>query len=145
MNGPRNPVRDAEPDSTVASIVDFLDQWRTAWNDRDAGRILELVADDIVWVDNTWPRPLHGRRAVRGFLNSFFRRMRVTFDVVAGPYVLPNGSGAAVHWRARGTVTGTPFESDGADFYELAGGRLCRFHSITATLVAEGNEAPDHD
>jgi hypothetical protein len=61
----------------------------------------------------------------------------MTFELIAGPYVIPGEPRAAFQWRGGGThtgpleppgfaPTGRAWELDGVDFHEYRGGRVRR-------------------
>jgi steroid delta-isomerase-like uncharacterized protein len=43
-----------------------------AWNARDADRAATIFPEDVVWIDAGSPQPLHGREAVRQYLQAWF-------------------------------------------------------------------------
>ena len=119
-------------------LAGFGDQYLAAWNSHDADRLLACLADDIVYDDAAWPTQMRGHDDVRTFVTSVWRAMPdLTFEVVAGPYLLPGAAKAAFHWRGTGTFTG-PLEPpgfaptgrsidiEGVDFHEYADGRISR-------------------
>ena len=75
---------------------------------------------------------------IREFLESTWRGIPdMTFELVAGPYVIPGKPRAAFHWRGWGTHTGVldppgfaptgrRWEVEGADFHEYRDGRVRR-------------------
>ena len=59
-----------------AFLRDFADRWLAAWNSRDTDEVLALVHPDVRWDEQVfWPRPLHGREEVRGYVDAIWRAM----------------------------------------------------------------------
>ena len=86
--------------------LEFSRRVITARNPHQAGQLLELVTDDVVY-DASWPIRMHGRAAVRGFLESTWRAVReLTLELIEGPLVDPTAREVADCWRACGTQTG---------------------------------------
>jgi steroid delta-isomerase-like uncharacterized protein len=118
---------------------EFLDRLYAAVNAHDPQAIAALCADDVVWVDPGAPCPLRGREAVARFHREvMFRAIPdARIELVEGPYLAHDGTGAAVRARISGNVTG-PMEPPGfhptggrvefetAEFWEFEGGLLAR-------------------
>ena len=129
-----------EPEAAVSVewIRDFAQRWLAAWNSHEVDRLLELMTDDVEYHDDAWPKTMHGHADVREFLESTWRGIPdMTFELVAGPYVIPGQPRAAFHWRGWGTHTGVldppgfaptgrRWEVEGADFHEYRDGRVSR-------------------
>jgi len=129
-----------EPAAAVSIewIRDFARRWLEAWNSHEADRVLALMTEDIEYHDDAWPKTMRGHADVREFLESTWRGIPdMTFELVAGPYVIPGQPRAAFHWRGRGTHTGVldppgfaptgrRWEVEGADFHEYRDGRVSR-------------------
>lgn len=126
--------------STVDSTVDaaflrsFADRWIDAWNSRDTDTVLALLHPDVSWEERVfWPEPLHGREAVRAYVDAIWRAMpdyRVTevqlFTAVddGRALVLFEQSGAA----PAALATDRTFRVQGCDiFLGFTGGLLSRY------------------
>jgi steroid delta-isomerase-like uncharacterized protein len=129
----------AAPEATIDWIRDFGERWLEAWNSHKVDRVLALMTDDIEYRDDAWPKgTMHGHADVREALESWWRACPdMTFEFVAGPYVIPGEPRAAFHWRGSGTqtgvldppgfaATGRRWELDGVDFQEYRDERVCR-------------------
>jgi steroid delta-isomerase-like uncharacterized protein len=123
-------------------LEDFANRWEAAWNSHEHARLLELMADDIVYDDSAWPSTMHGHGDVRTFLDSAWRAFPdLRFEVVEGPYIVPGQSKAAFFWKGSGThtglldppgfaPTGNRIQFEGADFHEYRQGRVCRLRIV---------------
>jgi len=74
---------------------------------------------------------MHGHQDIRELLDSLLRATpHMTFNLLAGPYVIPGQPLASFHWRGRGTSTGRTdppgFEPAG----RLLGGRRRRLSRV---------------
>ncbi|MFY9926700.1 MAG: nuclear transport factor 2 family protein [Streptosporangiaceae bacterium] len=62
--------------TSAAFLRDFADRWLTAWNSHDTGTVLALLHPDVQWDETVfWPHPLHGREAVRAYVDAIWRAM----------------------------------------------------------------------
>lgn len=60
----------------AAFLADFADAWLAAWNSHDTERVLDLLAESIVWDDRTfWPAVINGREGVRGYTEQIWAAM----------------------------------------------------------------------
>lgn len=135
--------KDAEKSATgeatsIESLRDFVSRWLEAWNSHQPDRVLELLTEDVEVRDDSWPRTMHGHADVREFLEALWRAVPdMTFELLHGPYVIPDEPRASLHWRGSGTFTGQMdppgfaptgrrWEVDGADFQEYRDGRICK-------------------
>ena len=96
------------------------------------------MTDDIEYRDDSWPKTMRGHADVREFLDAIWRATPdMTFELLAGPYVIPGEPRAAFHWRGWGTHTGRldppgfapthrRWELDGVDFDEYRDERVCK-------------------
>ena len=117
---------------------EFTQRWLEAWNSHEADRLLALMTDDIEYRDDSWHKTMRGHADVREFLDATWRATPdMTFELLAGPYVIPGEPRAAFHWRGSGThtglldppgfaATGRRWELDGADFHEYRDERVCK-------------------
>jgi steroid delta-isomerase-like uncharacterized protein len=129
-------------------IRDFTQRWLEAWNSHEPDRLLALMTEDIEYRDDSWPKTMHGHADVREFLEAIWRATPdMTFELIAGPYVIPGEPRAAFHWRGGGThtgpleppgfaPTGRAWELDGVDFHEYRGGRVHRLRIAFDMLSA---------
>jgi steroid delta-isomerase-like uncharacterized protein len=123
---------------SIEWIGEFLERWREAWNSHDVDRLLALMTEDIEYRDDSWHKTMYGHADVREFLDATWRAIPdMTFEVLAGPYVIPGEARAAFHWRGWGThtgpldppgfaPTGRRWELDGVDFHEYRDGRVAK-------------------
>jgi steroid delta-isomerase-like uncharacterized protein len=119
-------------------IREFVQRWLEAWNSHEADRLLALMTDDIEYRDDSWHKTMRGHTDVREFLEATWRATPdMTFELLAGPYVIPGEPRAAFHWRGWGThtglldppgfaPTGRRWELDGVDFHEYRDERVCK-------------------
>ena len=117
---------------------ELVTSWLDAWNSHQADRVLELLTDDVEARDDSWPKAMRGHGDVREFLEALWRAVPdMSFELLAGPYVIPDEPRASFHWRGSGTFTGRMdpqgfaptgrrWEIDGADFHEYRDGRISR-------------------
>lgn len=124
--------------SSIEWVREFLERWVEAWSSHDVDRLLALMTEDIEYRDDSWPKTMHGHSDVREFLNTVWRASPdMTFELLAGPYVIPGEPRAAFHWRGWGTHTGAldppgfaptgrRWEIDGVDFHEYRDGRVSK-------------------
>lgn len=117
---------------------ELVTSWLDAWNSHQADRVLELLTDDVEARDDSWPKAMRGHGDVREFLEALWRAVPdMSFELLGGPYVIPDEPRASFHWRGSGTFTGRMdppgfaptgrrWEIDGADFHEYRDGRISR-------------------
>jgi steroid delta-isomerase-like uncharacterized protein len=129
---------------------EFVQQWQEAWNSHEADRLLALMTDDIEYRDDSWQKTMRGHADVREFLDATWRATPdMTFELLAGPYVIPGEPRAAFHWRGWGThtglldppgfaATGRRWELDGVDFHEYRDGLISRL--VIIFNMAEGSQ-----
>src|SRR5205823_13695035 len=90
----------------VQRVDDFVTRWLDAWNSRQPERVLELMADDIVYDDSAWPRTMRGHAQARELLDFLWRGFPdFTVEAVGGPLVASDGRRAAFRWPAHGKHT----------------------------------------
>lgn len=121
---------------------ELVANWLDAWNSHQADRVLGLLTDDVEARDDSWPKAMHGRGEVREFLEALWRAVPdMSFELLAGPYVIPDEPRASFQWRGTGTFTGRMdppgfaptgrrWEIDGADFHEYRDGRISRLRVV---------------
>ena len=129
---------EADAPPSIDWIREFTQRWLEAWNSHEPDRLLALMTEDIEYRDDSWPKTMHGQADVREFLEAIWRATPdMTFELLAGPYVIPGEPRAAFHWRGGGThtgpleppgfaPTGRAWELDGVDFHEYRDGRVRR-------------------
>jgi steroid delta-isomerase-like uncharacterized protein len=123
-------------------VEEFVDRWIAAWNSHDVERVLELMTDDIVYVDSLRAdEPMHGHDEVREFIEGFWRGFPdYTVEAVERPLTASDSPRASLRWRGKGTnsgplasgvvPTGRAFEHPGADFHEYRDGKVARLHIL---------------
>ena len=73
-----------------AFALEFSQRLIVAWNAHQADQLLELMTDDVVYDDASWPARMHGQAAVRGFLESTWRAVPdLSLELIEGPLVDP--------------------------------------------------------
>jgi steroid delta-isomerase-like uncharacterized protein len=132
--GATSAQADAPP--SLDWIREFTQRWLDAWNSHEPHRLLALMTEDIEYRDDSWPTTMHGHADVREFLEAIWRATPdMTFELLAGPYIVPGEPRAAFHWRGTGThtgpleppgfaPTGRAWELDGVDLHEYRDGRV---------------------
>ena len=127
---------------SIESTQELVASWIAAWNSHDPDRVLNLLTDDVEARDDSWPKAMHGHGDVREFVEALWRAVPdMTFELLAGPYVIPDEPRASFHWRGTGTFTGRMdppgfaptgrrWEIDGADFHEYRDGRISRLRVV---------------
>jgi steroid delta-isomerase-like uncharacterized protein len=127
---------------SIESTQELVASWLAAWNSHDPDRVLNHLTEDVEARDDSWPKPMHGHGDVREFLEALWRAVPdMTFELLAGPYVIPDEPRASFHWRGTGTFTGRMdppgfaptgrrWEIDGADFHEYHDGRISRLRVV---------------
>ena len=127
---------------TADWIRDFIGRWLDAWNSHEADQVLAFLTEDVEIRDDSWPKTMHGHRDVRAFLEALWRATPdMTFELIAGPYVIPGEPRASFHWRGRGTFTGPmdppgfaptgrAWEVDGVDFQEYRDHRIAKLRVV---------------
>ena len=138
MSGTGTPTVVSEVPISIDWVREFTLRWLEAWNSHEQDRLLALMTEDIEYRDDSWHKPMHGHADVREFLEATWRAIPdMTFEVLAGPYVIPGEPRAAFHWRGWGThtgpldppglaATGRSWELDGVDFHEYRDGRVSK-------------------
>jgi steroid delta-isomerase-like uncharacterized protein len=123
-------------------VEEFVDRWFAAWNSHDVERVLELMTDDIVYVDSLRAdEPMHGHDEVREFIEEFWRGFPdYTVEPVERPLIASDSPRASFRWRGKGTSsgplasgmapTGKAFEHPGADFHEYRDGKVARLQIL---------------
>jgi steroid delta-isomerase-like uncharacterized protein len=127
---------------SIESTRELVVSWLDAWNSHEPDRVLGLLTEDVEARDDSWPTPIRGHAQVREFVTALWRAVPdMTFELLDGPYVIPDEPRASFHWRGTGTFTGRMdppgfaptgrrWEIDGADFHEYRDGRICRLRVV---------------
>jgi steroid delta-isomerase-like uncharacterized protein len=123
-------------------VADFIGRWEAAWNSHQPERLLELMAEDIVYDDSAWPETMRGHSDVRRFLDYAWRAFPdLAFEMIDGPYIEPGAPKAAFYWKGTGTFTGPMeppgfaptgdrIEFEGLDTHEYRDGKVCRLRIV---------------
>jgi steroid delta-isomerase-like uncharacterized protein len=134
--------------TSIEWIRAFVQRWLEAWNSHEADRLLALMTDDIEYRDDSWHKTMRGHADVREFLDATWQATPdMTFELLAGPYVIPGEPRAAFHWRGWGThtglldppgfaATGRRWELDGVDFHEYRDERVCKLRIAFDMMTA---------
>jgi steroid delta-isomerase-like uncharacterized protein len=98
---------------TADEARSFAAEWRTAWNSRAPGEILELCAPAVEWNDPLTDGVERGAEAVRRYLESLWGAFPdMELDWVEAPLCSPEAGRVACRWRLTGTMLG-PLEPQG--------------------------------
>jgi steroid delta-isomerase-like uncharacterized protein len=136
------------PPTSIEWIREFTQRWLEAWNSHEVDRLLALMTGDIEYRDDSWHKTMRGHADVREFLDATWRATPdMTFELLAGPYVIPGEPRAAFHWRGWGThtglldppgfaPTGRGWELDGVDFHEYRYERVCKLRIAFDMMTA---------
>jgi steroid delta-isomerase-like uncharacterized protein len=138
-------VSQAGPDTTAltpGSLRDFAVRYLAAWNEHDAGRMTDLLTEDIVWSDPALPEPARGVAAVQEFMRSSWQAFPdLRFEEPDPPHFSVNGDYVAWAWRMHGTMTG-PLDPpgfaptgksmtvDGVDLWIFRGDRIAVYRAF---------------
>jgi len=134
--------------TSIEWIREFVQRWLEAWNSHEVDRVLALMTDDIEYRDDSWHKTMRGHADVREFIDATWRATPdMTFELLAGPYVIPGEPRAAFHWRGWGThtglldppgfaPTGRRWELDGVDFHEYRDERICKLRIAFDMMTA---------
>lgn len=90
-----------------AFAEEFDRRFREAFSAHDADGLLALLAEDVTYIDPSWPREMHGHAEVREYLESTWRSssdMRV--EHVEAGMLDQTGPRTARRWRLTGTNDG---------------------------------------
>lgn len=139
---PETPVATAPSELDQGWLADFAERWERAWNSHRPERLLELMTEDVVYDDSSWPTTMRGHSDVRAFLDSVWRAFPdLSFEMTDGPFVMAGAQKAAFWWHGAGTFsgpleppgfapTGDRIEFEGADFLEYRDGRVRRLRIV---------------
>jgi steroid delta-isomerase-like uncharacterized protein len=122
-----NNTASADQSSWIRSYVD-------AWNAHDVPAVLDLMTDDVVWIDRTLGEHVEGAGAVREFLGTLETTLSSDFRMELGRSV-SDEKGYAFEWTLSGTndradpqhglpATGQHFDIPGVSIGVLRDGRI---------------------
>src|SRR5438045_9134415 len=94
---------------TTEWVEEFVGRWFAAWNSHDVERVLELMTDDIVYVDSLRAgEPMHGHEEVREFIEQFWQGLPdYTVEAVEPPLIASDSPRASFRWRGKRTNPGS--------------------------------------
>ena len=107
----------------AAFLRDFADRWLTAWNSHDTDTVLALLHPDVRWDETVfWPHPLHGREAVRAYVDAIWRAMPGYAVSEVQLFTAAEDGRALVLFRQRGAApsalgTQQRFDVQGCDIF----------------------------
>jgi len=107
----------------TAFLRDFADRWLTAWNSHDTDTVLTLLHPDVRWDETVfWPHPLHGREAVRAYVDAIWRAMPGYSVSEVQLFTAVDDGRALVLFRQRGAApsalgTQRRFDVQGCDIF----------------------------
>jgi steroid delta-isomerase-like uncharacterized protein len=119
-------------------LRDVSHRWMDGWNRKDADALIQLVTDDLVYYDPSWPELIRGPEGVRAFTAAMWRAMPdMRFEEPFGLFHAEEGERAAAPWRMTATFsgpmeppgfapTGDRIEVEGVDVFELRDGKVAR-------------------
>ena len=120
-----------------AFVADWNARYTAAWNAGDGAGVASLCTEDISWRDAGLPEVVHGREAVRRFMEDTFRAfpdfqveergalaISETEPVVFAPYRM-TGTFTG-RWEPLATApTGARFSVEGVDEWRFRGELMC--------------------
>jgi steroid delta-isomerase-like uncharacterized protein len=140
--------------ATVTSewLEEFGKRYFAAWDSGQPERLLELMTEDIVYDDESWPETMRGHAEVREFLEFVFRAFPDLRFKPERPLIAADGPRAAFpcHGWATNTgpidppgapPTGKAVEWEGVDILEFHDGKVARLRIVydrTPTLLELG-------
>ncbi len=129
----------------IAAVYALL----AAWNDRDIGRFVTMLAPDVEWYDlGMLHPPARGRDAVQQFAHAVLAAFPDFQYAVEPPLcTAPDGSRCVVAWRITATHTGvlTPpglaptgrrAAFSGVDVIDFRGEEICRIRTLFDVIAA---------
>ena len=135
---------------TATALAAYPARYFDAWNAQDIEMALDVIADDIEWVDPLLPAPLDSKDGARGFFEGSWAGLPdLRLEAVGEPLVDEANGRVACEWRMTGThrgelagipATGKPFDVAGTDVWEIdADGRATSVHAYydAATLMRQ--------
>ena len=104
-------------------LRDFADRWLAAWNSQDTATVLALLHPDVEWDETIfWPHALHGREAVRSYVDAIWAAMPEYHVREVQLFTAPPDGRALVLFRQTGAAppglgTGGRFDVQGCDIF----------------------------
>jgi steroid delta-isomerase-like uncharacterized protein len=117
-----------------AFLRKFATDWLAAWNSHTTDEVLALLHPDIIWEDTVfWTEPIHGKDALREYIDRIWKAMPgVHFEEIQ-LFTAPEDGRALVLFRQEGDgpanlAPGRRFSTTGCDiFLEFTDGHLSRY------------------
>jgi steroid delta-isomerase-like uncharacterized protein len=122
-----------------AFVADWAARYSDAWNAGDGAAVAALCTEDVSWFDPGLPETVHGRDAVRRFVEQTHRAFsgfRVEElgpplisdrePLVLGPYRM-TGTFTGYWEPLRTAPTGASFSLEGVDSWQFRDGLMCRY------------------
>lgn len=121
-------------------VHSFIERWGEAWNSHDPEGVVALCTEDVVLSDPALAEPVHGREAVRKYLEEVWRAFPdLAIATPEAPFVDVGRQRAALPWRITGTMlgpdpsgfapTGGRADVPGIDLYDFRDGLLARIRT----------------
>jgi steroid delta-isomerase-like uncharacterized protein len=132
---------------TLEWIRPFAERYLGAWNDHDAGALLPLLTEDIVYFDPALPEPARGHAGVRKFMEDTFAAFPDLRFEEAGPVcIAPDAPTVMLPWRMLGThrgpldppgfaATNRSVDVLGIDVWEIRDGLVARYWAYYDAMV----------
>jgi steroid delta-isomerase-like uncharacterized protein len=118
------------------------EEFIAAWNAHDADRALALLSEDVVWQDVASPEPMHGKAAIRPYLQGWFTafpdltatvKNRVVSEDQVAAEVEFTGTNSGPMQMAPGApaipATGKKVKGQGTYFVRIQNGKGVAVHS----------------
>lgn len=104
-----------------AFVADFLARWAKAWNEHDGDAVAALCADELVYDEPALGDTVHGRDAIRNFVESMSTDFPDHKFSLEGLYAEVGRPAVLVAWQFTGThaTTGRKVEFHGDDRLEF--------------------------
>ncbi|MEJ2853211.1 MULTISPECIES: ester cyclase [unclassified Saccharothrix] len=131
--------------TTREELLRLDDEGTSAWNRHDVDGFLATMTDDVEWIDDAEPRPIHGRdearKAMQAWLTAFpdmhidVTNRVVGDDAVAGELRLTGtNSGPMEMGGATIPPTGRRIDTVGTYFVKTVNGKVSQFHTHPDTF-----------
>jgi len=116
-----------------------------AWNAHDIDRSLEIYSDDVVWQDVGNPQPMHGKEAVRQYIQAWFSAFPdikitvtnrlVTEDQVAGELEFTGTNSGPLQFGPGAAIPATGKKATGKATYfvRIKNGKAVEVHTYPDT------------
>jgi steroid delta-isomerase-like uncharacterized protein len=94
----------------TATLTDYPARYFSAWNQRDVGTALRVIADSVHWQDPSLPTPITDHDGASGFFTAAWAGFPdMAFHAVGEPLVDSANGQVSQQWRMVGTHTGEGF------------------------------------